>query len=142
MAHYTGALLEALAAAFPEDEYRVLLPRGRARGPAGVVPVRHPLPARALFGAAAVAGRPRLDPLARPGSDVVWAPAPAPLAVGDAPFVLTVHDRSWEQRPGDFTRYERAWHAAARPRRLARARRAGAGRHRGGARRADPRLGP
>ena len=119
VAHYTGALLEALAAEFPDDEYRVLLPRGRAAVPRGVVPVRHPLPARALFGAAAVAGRPTLASLL-PGSDVVWAPAPAPLAVGDAAFVLTVHDRSWEQRPGDFTPYERAWHAAARPRRLAR----------------------
>jgi glycosyltransferase involved in cell wall biosynthesis len=119
VAHYTGALLEALAAAFPDDEYRVLLPRGRAAVPRGIVPVRHPLPARALFGAAAVAGRPTLASLL-PGSDVLWAPAPAPLAVGDAPFVLTVHDRSWEQRPGDFTPYERAWHAAARPRRLAR----------------------
>jgi len=28
VAHYTAALLEALAAAFPGDEYRVLLPRG------------------------------------------------------------------------------------------------------------------
>jgi len=51
---------------------------------------------------------------------VVWAPAPAPLAVGGTPFVLTVHDRSWEERPQDFTRYERAWHRAARPRSLAR----------------------
>jgi glycosyltransferase involved in cell wall biosynthesis len=119
VAHYTGALLEALAAAFPDDEYRVLLPRGRAAVPRGVVAVRHPLPARALFGAAAVTGRPTLASLL-PGSDVLWAPAPAPLAIGDAPFVLTVHDRSWEQRPGDFTPYERAWHAAARPRRLAR----------------------
>jgi glycosyltransferase involved in cell wall biosynthesis len=118
VAHYTGALLEALAAEFPDDEYRVLLPRGRAAVPRGVVAVRHPLPARALF-AAALSGRPRLDRLAGP-VDVVWAPAPAPLAVGDAPLVLTVHDRSWEQRPDDFTPYERAWHAAARPRRLAR----------------------
>jgi glycosyltransferase involved in cell wall biosynthesis len=31
-----------------------------------------------------------------------------------------VHDRSWEQRPEDFTPYERVWHAAARPRALAR----------------------
>ena len=133
VAHYTGALLEALAAAFPDDEYRVLLPRGRAAVPRGIVPVRHPLPARALFGAAALAGRPTPASLL-PGSDVLWAPAPAPLAVGDAPFVLTVHDRSWEQRPGDFTPYERAWHAAARPRRLARRAGAGADRHRGGAR--------
>lgn len=118
VAHYTGALLEALAAEFPDDEYRVLLPRGRAAVPRGVVPVRHPLPARALFGAAAVAGRPRLDDLL--DADVLLLPAPAPVAVGATPYVLTVHDRSWEQRPEDFTRYERAWHAAARPRRLAR----------------------
>ncbi|HYI20891.1 MAG TPA: glycosyltransferase family 1 protein [Solirubrobacteraceae bacterium] len=119
VAHYTAALLEALASAFPDDEYRVLLPRGVATVPAGTVPVRHALPARVLFGAAALARRPRLDTLLG-GCDVVWAPAPAPLAVGATPFVLTVHDRSWEERPQDFTRYERLWHAAARPRGLAR----------------------
>lgn len=119
VAHYTAALLEALTAQYPDDEYRVLLPRGAATLPAGVHAVRHALPARALFSAAAVAGRPRLDALLG-GCDVVWAPAPAPLAPGATPFVLTVHDRSWEERPQDFTRYERLWHAAARPRRLAR----------------------
>jgi glycosyltransferase involved in cell wall biosynthesis len=119
VAHYTAALLEALASAYPGDEYRVLLPKGDAVVPEGVHAVRHALPARVLFGAAAVAGRPRLDALLG-GCDVVWAPAPAPLAVGATPFVLTVHDRSWEIRPQDFTRYERLWHAAARPRRLAR----------------------
>jgi glycosyltransferase involved in cell wall biosynthesis len=121
VAHYTAALLEALVAAFPEDEYRVLLPRGPVLPlPPGVREVRHRLPARALFGAAALTGRPRLDTLVG-GCDVVWAPAPAPLAVGATPYVLTVHDRSWEERPQDFTRYERLWHRAARPRRLARA---------------------
>jgi glycosyltransferase involved in cell wall biosynthesis len=35
------------------------------------------------------------------------------------PFVLTVQDLSFEERPGDFTAYERAWHRAARPRALA-----------------------
>jgi glycosyltransferase involved in cell wall biosynthesis len=136
VAHYTAALLEALAAAFPDDEYRVLLPRGpasvpgdaaahapharAARVPGGVTPVPHPLPARVLFGAAAVAGRPRLERLLGGDCDVLWAPAPAPLAIGATPFVLTVHDRSWETRPRDFTLYERLWHRAARPRRLAR----------------------
>jgi glycosyltransferase involved in cell wall biosynthesis len=119
VAHYTAALLEALASAYPGDEYRVLLPRGEASVPAGVHAIRHALPARVLFGAAAAAGRPRLDALLG-GCDVVWAPAPAPLALGRTPFVLTVHDRSWELRPEDFTHYERLWHAAARPRRLAR----------------------
>jgi glycosyltransferase involved in cell wall biosynthesis len=117
VAHYTAALLEALAAEFPDDEYRVLLPRGRAMVPRGTVPVRHPLPSRVLFAPGAFGLR--LDRLVGP-VDVTWAPAPAPLAPGGTPFVLTVHDRSWEVRPGDFTRYERAWHAAARPRWLAR----------------------
>jgi glycosyltransferase involved in cell wall biosynthesis len=121
---YTLALLEALAAAFPQDEYRVLLPRGPvAPLPPGLEPVRSPLPSRALFGAAAVTGRPRLDRLLGGGLDVVWVPAPAPVAVAGSgpPYVLTVHDpRPWEQRPWDFTRYERLWHRLARPRALAR----------------------
>jgi glycosyltransferase involved in cell wall biosynthesis len=50
---------------------------------------------------------------------VTWLPAPAPVAVA-GPFVLTVHDLSWEERPEDFTRYERVWHRLARPRTLAR----------------------
>jgi glycosyltransferase involved in cell wall biosynthesis len=33
--------------------------------------------------------------------------------------VLTVHDRSFEVRPADFTPYERLWHRLARPRALA-----------------------
>jgi glycosyltransferase involved in cell wall biosynthesis len=61
-----------------------------------------------------------LAPLARRGDDVAWLPAPGPVAVGGVPYVLTVHDLSWEQRPRDFTAYERAWHRAARPRALAR----------------------
>jgi glycosyltransferase involved in cell wall biosynthesis len=114
VAHYTAALLDALAAAYPQDEYRVLLPRGRAMVPRGVETVRHPLPGRLLY-----AQGPRLEALVGE-VDVTWAPAPAPLGVGDVPFVLTVHDRSWEARPQDFTRYERLWHVAARPRWLAR----------------------
>jgi glycosyltransferase involved in cell wall biosynthesis len=120
IARYTRALLGALAAAHPEDEWLAFVPgREPVRVPAGVRLVRRPLPGRALFGAAAVARRPRLDRLLG-GVDVVWAPAPAPLALTPAvPLVLTVHDRSFEQRPGDFTRYERLWHRLARPRALA-----------------------
>jgi len=69
---------------------------------------------RPVYAFMALAGRPRLGW----DADVTWLPAPAPVAVR-APYVLTVHDLSWEQRPGDFTAYERAFHAAARPRRLA-----------------------
>lgn len=69
--------------------------------------------------AAATVRRPRLDRRAG-GCDVVWAPAPAPLAVSSGiPLVLTLHDLSFEHRPSDYTRYELVWHIAARPRRLA-----------------------
>ena len=75
---------------------------------------------RALHAAAALAGRPRLDRLLR-GPDLIWAPAPAPLAVSrETPFVLTVHDLSFVHRPRDYGGYERLWHTVARPRRLAR----------------------
>src|SRR4051812_9089412 len=120
VARYTRALLGALAAAHPEDEWLAFVGRQALRDPpAGVRLVRHPVPGRALFGAAAVAGRPRLDRLLG-GGGVVWAPAPAPLAVSaGVPLVLTVHDRSFELRPRDFTAYERLWHRLARPRALA-----------------------
>ena len=159
MAHYTSELLTALAAGFPEDEWRAFAPGGGPlpEGPSGAVwrsgsagacgaaggsgsacasgagersnsggvggaveVVRHRLPSRALFGAAAVAGRPRIDRLLGGGLDVVWVPAPAPLAISpEVPCVLTVHDLSWVERPGDFTRYERAWHRVGRLERLA-----------------------
>jgi glycosyltransferase involved in cell wall biosynthesis len=122
VAHYTGALLSALATGYPDDEWRVLLPRGVvAPVPAGVLAVRSTLPGRLLHGSAAAVGRPRADRMLGGDLDVFWAPAPAPLAVSrGTPLVLTVHDRSWEERPGDFTPYERAWHRAARPKALAR----------------------
>jgi glycosyltransferase involved in cell wall biosynthesis len=69
--------------------------------------------------AAATLGRPRVDRLAG-GCDVAWVPAPAPAGVSaDVPMVLTLHDLSFEHRPSDYSRYERLWHRAARPRRLA-----------------------
>jgi glycosyltransferase involved in cell wall biosynthesis len=127
VAHYTGALLHALAGGFPEDEWLLFVPgRGdhpllgplRKRG--NVTIRRHPLPGRLLYGAAAVTGRPRLDRLIGEPVDVVWAPAIAPLALSPAvPFVLTAHDLSFELRPADFTPYERLWHRLARPRELA-----------------------
>jgi glycosyltransferase involved in cell wall biosynthesis len=128
VAHYTSALLGALSARDQDDEWHVLV---LGDGPAGVPDVpnvvvhRHRGPARAMRAAAAVAGRPRFDRLIDAELDVFWAPAPAPLALSpEVPLVLTLHDLSWLQRPSDFTRYERLWHAVARPQRLAR--RAGA----------------
>jgi glycosyltransferase involved in cell wall biosynthesis len=120
IARYTETLLNALAAAFPGDDWRVLVPSGgRAPAIAGVELVRAPVRGRALYGAAALTGRPRFDELLG-GVDLFWAPAPGPLALSaHTPLVLTVHDLAWEVRPGDFTRYERMWHRLVRPRTLA-----------------------
>jgi glycosyltransferase involved in cell wall biosynthesis len=122
VAHHTRGLLGALAARFPRDEWRAVVPgRPPVDAPPGVEVRRTALPSRAVFGAAALTGRPRLDRLAGARPDVVWLPAPAPAAVSrDAPYVLTVHDLSWLARPQDFTRYERLWHRLARIDRLAR----------------------
>jgi glycosyltransferase involved in cell wall biosynthesis len=118
VARYTRRMLEALAV-LDGVEVRGLVP---GREPVAPVPGmelrRTAQPSRVLFGAAALTGRPRLDALLD-GPDVTWLPAPAPVAVGGR-FVLTIHDFSWEERPEDFTRYERAWHRLARPRGLAR----------------------
>ena len=120
VAHHTRGFLTALAERHPGEEWRAVVPRGRADAPAGVGLRSSPLPSRVLFGSAALTGRPRIDRLAG-GADVVWIPAPAPVAVSPGvPYVLTVHDLSWVERPQDFTAYERAWHAAARVERLAR----------------------
>jgi glycosyltransferase involved in cell wall biosynthesis len=117
---YTRGMLAALADGFPDDEWVAFVP-GRVRvAPVapGVRIVRHRLGGRALFGAAAIVRRPTLAALVG-GADVLWLPAPAPVARG-ARYVLSIHDRSWELRPSDFTPYERAWHRLARPRTLAR----------------------
>jgi glycosyltransferase involved in cell wall biosynthesis len=119
VARVTGALLAAMAARHPEDEWLVLLPAGPGAPPPGVRARRPRAPGRVVFGLAAVSGRPRLDALLG-GVDVVWLPAPAPVALSPGvPSVLTLHDLSWVARPRDFTAYERMWHALARPRRLA-----------------------
>jgi glycosyltransferase involved in cell wall biosynthesis len=120
VAQYTAGMLAALAAAEPGTEWRVSLPGAGANLPPATTAVRHRVPSRVLHGAGALARRPRLDRLLdRP--DVVWLPAPAPTALSrDARLMLTVHDLSFEERPGDYTRYERAWHAAGRLGALAR----------------------
>jgi glycosyltransferase involved in cell wall biosynthesis len=103
VAHYTSSVTEAITQAYPQDEWRPVS-AGRLANAAG-----------------ALLGRPRLDSLLEPRPDLLWAPAPAPLAVSPGvPLVLTVHDLSWLERPGDFTAYERLWHRAGRLGRLAR----------------------
>ena len=123
VARYTRRMVEALAA-LDGVGVRALVPGpahpARPVEPvAGVEIVRTRLPSRVVHLAGAIAGFPRVDTLLGDAVDVTWLPAPAPVAVGD-PYVLTVHDLSWEDRPGDFTRYERLWHRAARPAAVAR----------------------
>ncbi|HEY3729571.1 MAG TPA: glycosyltransferase family 1 protein [Solirubrobacteraceae bacterium] len=125
---YARTLLETLAREYPQDEFRLFVP-GREELPAAaalrtmpnVAVHRHRLSGRVLFGAAAIARRPRLDRLLGGAVDVMWAPTVAPMALSaGVPLVLTVQDLSFELRPHDFTSYERVWHALARPRTLAR----------------------
>lgn len=122
VARYLRCLLEALAELGPDDEYAVLVAGAEDPEPfraPNVRLVRSRVPGRVLFGAAALAGRPRLDRLAG-GCDVAWAPAPAPVALsGGVPLVLTLLDLSFEHAP-DFRPYERLWHRLARPANLAR----------------------
>ena len=106
VARYATGLLAALRQAHPEDDYRVLEPGAAGSG-------------RGAAASMALAGRPLLEELVG-GAAAGWAPAPRPLAIGPRTgLVLTVHDRSWEERPADFTPYERLWHRVARPRALA-----------------------
>jgi len=123
VARFTRRMVEALAA-LDGVGVRALVPGREPVEPVeGVELVRTRAPSRLVHLAGAVAGFPRVDTLLGDDVDVVWLPAPAPVAAGD-PYVLTVHDLSWEDRPQDFTRYERLWHRAARPAAIARGARA------------------
>lgn len=116
VAQYLTGMLRALEGV----ELRVALPPG-AELPAGVAAevARLRAPSRIVHGCAALAGRPRLDRILG-RVDVVWLPAPAPVALGATPIALTLHDLSFLERPGDFTPYERIWHRLARVPALAR----------------------
>ena len=120
VARYLSAMLGELAARHPDTDWIAVGDAGAGHLlPDGVRAVGAPRLGRAANATAAITGRPRLDRAAG-GADVAWIPAPAPVAWSpEVPAVLTLHDLSWEQRPSDFTAYERAWHAVARPRRLA-----------------------
>ena len=102
VARYLCCVLDESRRLFPEDEYQLVDP-GRIR-----------------LATAALAGRPPLDGFA-PGCDVVWVPAPAPIAMSKGmPYVLTVHDLSFEHRARDYPLYDRLWQRLARPAKLAR----------------------
>ncbi|MDX6700344.1 MAG: hypothetical protein QOF26_570 [Baekduia sp.] len=118
VARYTRRMVEALGA-LDGLAVRALVPgRDPVEAVGGVEIVRTAASSRTLHARGAVLRHPPVDRLLG-DPDVTWLPAPAPVAPGRAPYVLTVHDLSWEDRPGDFTRYERLWHALARPRALA-----------------------
>jgi glycosyltransferase involved in cell wall biosynthesis len=118
VARYLERTLTQLARQFSGDEWiAVVAGRERVELPPGVALARTALPGRLVF----AAGRPTLERIAGGALDAVWMPAPAPVGLdGSAPLVLTVHDLSFEQRPRDFTAYERAWHRAGRLDALAR----------------------
>lgn len=108
IARVTVGMLDALRTTFPAEDW---LPTAGGTG-AG---------RRARYASAALVGRPRIDRLVRAKPDVVWLPEPAPVAVSaEVPFVLTLHDLSFDTRPHDFTAYERLWQRLARPEALAR----------------------
>lgn len=120
IARYASSLLGALVAAHPEHDWVVALPAG-APDPAlhGVQVHRPGLPRRLAGLSAATTGRPRVDRVLG-DIDVLWLPAPAPVAVSArVPYVLTVHDLSTDLRPGDLTLYPRLWSRLTRARRLA-----------------------
>ena len=102
VARYLRSVLEQLERLFGEDEYQLVDP------------------GRVQLLRSALTRSPRLDEIAD-GCDVVWIPAPAPVAVSpNSPYVLTIHDLSFEHRPLDYSAYDRLWHRLARPKRLAR----------------------
>ena len=89
--------------------------------PPGVRAVRYPLPGRALYGAAAVAGRPRLDRAAR--RRLRRRLGTCPCTSGgrrDARSCSRSTTARGRRDRRTSRRYERLWHRAARPRRLAR----------------------
>lgn len=124
VARYVARFLEALARDGERRDLRLRLlafgaPSERCL-PENIEIVSTRIPSRVLYGASAIARRPRLDRILRK-PDVVWLPAVAPVALEKRTrFVLTVHDLSFETGPRDFTRYERVWHQLARPAELAR----------------------
>ena len=98
---YLERLLAELGRAHPEDSFESVT-GGRLWSAAG-----------------ALLGRPRLDRAAG-RCDVAWLPAPAPVAVSPSvPYVMTVHDLSFEHRRADYRAYDRLWVRIARPHRLA-----------------------
>jgi glycosyltransferase involved in cell wall biosynthesis len=112
IARYAREMVRALASSGRGMEIRARA-AGRQNDAAipGVVLTGPRMPSRLVHGTAAVLGRPTVAGAA--GGDIAWLPAPAPGAPG-RPYVLTVHDLSWIERPGDFTRYERIWHRLMR----------------------------
>ncbi|MDP4000577.1 MAG: glycosyltransferase family 1 protein [bacterium] len=122
--HYAEQLVGELVARYPRDTW-VLLQTGRRPwrpGPAlrrrNVEIRRVRVPNKLMNASLAAAGRPSLRQLLG-DVDVFFMPNLGFLPrLQDTPLVLTVHDLSFERSPELYTRKERWWHAAVRPRRL------------------------
>lgn len=118
---YLTGILQALAPAAPDVELRLLVPGRRSifgvpRSP-NVTLVRPGLPSRTFYGLSSTTTRPRMDRALGTDLDVFWLPASnAGVVSRRVPLVLTVHDLSFELRPGDFTRSDRINHKLTRPR--------------------------
>lgn len=128
--HYAEQLVGELAARYPRDTW-VLLQTGRRSwrpGPAlrrRNVEVRHTqVPNKLMNASLALTRRPSLRRLVG-DVDAFFMPnlgfLPSLRRPGkpDVPLVLTIHDLSFERTPELYTRRERLWHRAVRPRRLA-----------------------
>lgn len=118
---YLSCTLRELARVAPEAELRLLVPGQRPLlgVPAGpnVTLVRPRMRSRWYYASSSILARPRLDRALGGDIDVFWLPASnAGVVSRDVPVVLTVHDLSFELRPGDFTRSDRINHRITRPR--------------------------
>jgi len=78
-------------------------------------------PNKILHAGARFVSRPRFDRLSGIEADIFWAPNPHFISLSDGmPFVLTMHDLSFERYPEFFSPKQRLWHKAVDPKALCR----------------------
>ncbi len=114
---YARNLVEALRR---QTSYRYLVWSNQFSAvPASGVDSMTRIPNKILHAGIRFASWPKIDRLGG-GGDLVWAPNLHFVAATDGlPFVLTVHDLSFEKYPEFFSPRQRLWHRAVDPRRLA-----------------------
>lgn len=76
-------------------------------------------PNKVLHAGARFISTPKLDYLAGSTDDLFWAPNPHFISLSvHIPFVLTMHDLSFERYPEFFSHKQRLWHKAVNPKEL------------------------